>query len=94
MPTRDVTEDFLHDFARLTSAQRAAFLAALEDFIADCDSGRFRAALRVHKLKDRDAWSMTWARDGRALFQYGESQLAGKRHIIWLAIGSHEIYKG
>jgi len=93
MPTRETTEDFLRDFAQLTRLQREAFLAALQDFIADCDSGAFRASLRVHKLKNKIIWSITWAGDGRATFRYDSARQKGKRHIIWLSIGTHAIYK-
>jgi hypothetical protein len=36
---------------------------------------------------------MTWAPDGRALFSYGESVLAGQPHVIWERIGGHEIFE-
>lgn len=35
---------------------------------------------------------MTWANDGRALFKYGTSPHPGDVHIIWLRVGSHEIF--
>jgi hypothetical protein len=35
---------------------------------------------------------MTWAPDGRATFQYGESQGVGA-HVIWRRIGSHKVFR-
>jgi hypothetical protein len=93
MPTREITEPFKNQLARLTPEQYAAFIAALQDFIADCDSGHFRASLRVHKLSDKDVWSMSWSGDGRATFRFGKPIHTGKRHIIWLSIGTHAIYQ-
>lgn len=31
--------------------------------------------------------------DGRALFAYGDSPHPGDVHVIWLRIGTHDIYK-
>jgi hypothetical protein len=38
-------------------------------------------------------WEMSWARDGRATFEYGEEVLPGQAHIIWRRIGSHGIFR-
>jgi len=37
---------------------------------------------------------MTWAKDGRATWQYGQELRAGEAHVIWRRIGSHEIFGG
>jgi hypothetical protein len=34
---------------------------------------------------------LTWAPDGRAVFSYGASIRAGERHIVWHAVGTHEV---
>ncbi len=34
-----------------------------------------------------------FAPDGRALFRYGTSLHAGEVHVIWLHIGTHDIYE-
>jgi hypothetical protein len=39
-------------------------------------------------------WEMTWeGNDGRATFMYGPEKLPGKRHVIWLRVGGHEIFQ-
>jgi hypothetical protein len=35
---------------------------------------------------------MTWAPDGRATFAYGPSKRADEPHIIWLEVGTHDIF--
>lgn len=35
---------------------------------------------------------MTWASDGRAIFHYGDEIHPGEPHIIWLRIGTHDIF--
>ncbi|HXT34524.1 MAG TPA: hypothetical protein VN837_03010 [Chloroflexota bacterium] len=94
MPTREVEEQFVRDFARLTPQQRQAFLAALREFIQDCDSGDFRASLHVHPMRGHAGiWEMAWeGNDGRATFAWGPTRLPGKRHVIWRRVGGHEIY--
>lgn len=37
---------------------------------------------------------MTWADDGRALWTFGDETVAGKRHVVWLRVGTHSIFKG
>ncbi|MDX6646123.1 MAG: hypothetical protein QOK40_1850 [Miltoncostaeaceae bacterium] len=34
---------------------------------------------------------MTWAPDGRAIFRYGSEVHPGVPHVVWVAIGGHEI---
>ena len=95
MPTRDVAGDFWNDYDRLTEAQRLRFLRVLQRFVEDVDSGHFRASLRVKPVRGRSGiWEMTWeGNDGRATFMYGPEKLPGKRHVIWLRIGGHEIFQ-
>ena len=73
---------------------KAAFRRALAVFIANLKTdGSFSPELRVHKLVNTEIWSLTFAKDGRALFRYGEQIAEGETHIIWEAIGTHaEVY--
>ena len=45
--------------------------------------------VRTYKLVTTEIWSLTWARDGRALFRFGREITPGEIHIIWEAIGTH-----
>jgi hypothetical protein len=93
MPTRDVLSSFWRDWRRLTPQQQQDFMSALEKFVADLRTGRFRAGLRVKRVQGtREIFEMTWAKDGRATFQYREEVLPGERHVIWRRIGTHDIF--
>jgi hypothetical protein len=94
MPTYEALAAFQRHFGKLDAAQKAAFRRALALFIADLKAGgSFRPELRVHKLVNTEIWSLTWAKDGRALFRFGEQVAPGETHIIWEAIGAHaEVY--
>jgi hypothetical protein len=85
---------FQRHFGKLDAAQKLAFRRALAVFIADLKAGgSFSPELRVHKLVNTEIWSLTWAKDGRALFRYGEQVTPGETHIIWEAVGTHaEVY--
>lgn len=39
----------------------------------------------------KGCWEMTWAPDGRAIFMYGEEVRPGEPHVVWLALGTHDI---
>ena len=95
MPTRDIDPGFWDDFARLMLAQQQRFLRVVRRFAEDADAGAFRSALRVKPLRGHPGiWEMTWeGNDGRATFMYGPEKLPGKRHVIWLRIGGHEIFQ-
>ncbi len=95
MPTYERSDEFLHDLARLTPEQRKQFEAAVREMIEDMKAGRpFRNSLGVERFhRRRGAYEMRWGIDGRALFEYGASPRQGETHIIWLAVGSHRIYK-
>ena len=59
-------------------------------FIADLKTGQgFSPELAVHKLVNTEIWSLTWARDGWALFRFGREITPGEAHIVWEAIGTH-----
>lgn len=74
--------------------RRRPRLGALAVFIANLKvGGSFSPELRVHKLANTEIWSLTWAKDGRALFRYGDRVATGGAHIVWEAIGAHaEVY--
>jgi hypothetical protein len=89
MPTDESLAAFQRQWAKLDPAQRAAFRSAAAVFIANLKAGEgFSPELRVHKLVNTEIWSLTWARDGRALFRFGEEITPGETHIIWEAIGT------
>jgi hypothetical protein len=86
---------FRTDFLRLTPAQQAAFLVAVGQLVEDIRAGgQFRKGLRIKGVQGAAAiFEMTWADDGRATFEYGESVRRGEPHVIWRRIGSHAIFK-
>lgn len=91
MPTFESLAAFQRQWAKLDTAQRIAFKRALAAFIANLRDGEgFSPELRVHKLVNTEIWSLTWAKDGRALFRYGSEIKPGETHIIWEAIGTHD----
>ena len=94
MPTYEQDDRFKHDLERLTADEKRRFYAAVKKMVHDLKEGqRFRKSLRVKGLQSqRDVFEMTWADDGRALFKYGTSPHEGDVHIIWLRVGSHEIF--
>lgn len=91
MPTFESLAAFQRQFAKLDAEQRAAFRRAVAEFVANLKAGEgFSPELRVHKLVNTEIWSLTWAKDGRALFRYGSQVVQGETHIIWEAIGTHD----
>ena len=95
MPTYERSAEFLNDLARLTPEQRQQFQAAVRQMVEDLKANRpFRPSLGVERFhKRKSAYEMRWGVDGRALFEYGTSPHPGETHIIWLAVGTHRIYK-
>jgi hypothetical protein len=95
MPTYENLAAFQRQWEKLDAGQRAAFRRALAVFVACLKVGEgFSPELRVHKLvaalaESGEIWSLTWAKDGRALFRYGNEIVSGETHIIWEAIGTH-----
>jgi hypothetical protein len=94
MPTHARTRQFDRDWRRLRAAERDRFRVAFRKFDVDLTSGRFRAGLRVKGIQGAPGvFEMTLAPDGRATFEYGESQGAGP-HMIWRRIGTHAVLAG
>jgi hypothetical protein len=90
MPTYEALAAFQRQYGKLDAAQKEAFRRALAVFIANLKAGgSFSPELRVHKLVNTEIWSLTFAKDGRALFRYGERVAEGETHIVWEAIGTH-----
>jgi hypothetical protein len=78
----------------MSPARRALFDRALAKFIADLRTGQLRRGLRVKAVQGQEGvWEMTWAPVGRATFRYGTSIRPGDPHIIWLRIGTHDIFE-
>jgi hypothetical protein len=95
-PTFEAGESrFQRDLRRLTPKQRAAFLAAVRDFVADLRRGAgFRPGLRVKRVqKTSNVWELTWAPDGRATWQYGPEVREGEPHVRWRRVGTHDIFR-
>lgn len=94
MPTYEALAAFQRQYDKLDAAQKESFRRALAVFIANLKAGgSFRPELRVHKLANTEIWSLSFAKDGRALFRYGEQVAEGETHIVWEAIGTHaEVY--
>lgn len=79
MPTHAWLARFRADFERLTPTQQAAFLVAVEQFVED---------LRVKGIQGATGiFEMTWAPNGRATFEYGNSVTEGQPHVIWRRVG-------
>ena len=93
MPTYAWVARFRADFRRLSAAQQQAFLLAIGRFVADLAAGgEFRRGLRVKAVQGAPGiFEMTWAPDGRATFQYGNSVVEGQPHIVWRRVGTHAI---
>ena len=94
MPTYAWRARFRADFERLTPAQQALFLVAVEQFVADLHEGRtFRKGLRIKGIQGAGGiFELTWAADGRATFEYGQEVRQGEPHIVWRRVGTHQIF--
>lgn len=95
MPTYEWLARFSADFKRLTPLQQVAFLVAVSQFVEDMRSGgSFRKGLRVKGIKGTSGlFEMTWADDGRAIFEYGVEVTPGEAHVVWRRVGTHAVFK-
>ena len=93
-PTFHSASSFLNQYRRLTEAQKKEFKAAVDKLVADLRAGQgFRMSLGVKKYQGQEGvFEMRWAPDGRALFRHGDEVRRGERHVVWIAVGGHEIY--
>jgi hypothetical protein len=66
---------------------KRAFISALREFVEDADSGQFRPSLRVKRVRSARGrlWEMSFARDGRAIFEMGAGRYAPGPHAYPLA---------
>jgi hypothetical protein len=95
MPTFETADEFDRDYSALTAAQRRQFLITVAKFRADLPSRRFRKGLRVKAVLGQEGmYEMTWAPDGRATFRYGTPIHGNDPHVIWLRVGTHNIFRG
>lgn len=94
MPTYAWVAQFRRDFEALRPEQQELFLIAIAQFVEDLrDRKSFRKGLRVKGVKGASGiFEMTWADDGRATFEYGDSAIANEPHVVWRRIGSHGIF--
>ena len=82
MPTYESLAAFSRQWAKLDAAQQAAFRRAAAVFVANLKAGEgFSPELRTRKLVNTDIWSLTWAKDGRALFRFGTEITPGQTHM-------------
>ncbi len=95
MPTYAWLARFRADFEKLTPAQQAAFLVAVQQFVDDLQHSRqFRKGLRVKGIQGATRiFEMTWAPDGRATFEYGDPVSEGEPHVLWRRVGTHSVFK-
>jgi hypothetical protein len=84
LPTYAWLARFGADLDSLTPDQQAAFLNAVSAFVRDLRSGRgLRKALPVKGVKGAGGvFKLSWASDGRATFEYGDSIAEGEAHIV------------
>ncbi|MEU1676820.1 hypothetical protein ABZ752_33030 [Streptomyces roseifaciens] len=92
MPTYETLPRFTADLDRLTPEQRRAFRRA---FVPDLRAGRFRAGLRIKRVRRAPGiYELTWSGGGRATWSYGTERIQGAQHIVWRRIGGHDIFTG
>lgn len=76
----------------MSPEQHRRFRVAVEKFVADLRAGRLRKSLGVRGIEGAPGiFEMTWAPDGRATFEYGESRGSGP-HVIWRRVGTHAVF--
>jgi hypothetical protein len=94
VPTWSTAESFERDFKRLSAEQRKEFTHAIVAFVADLRRRSFRKSLRVKGVQGAEGiFEMTWAKDGRATFQYGPEVRPGEPHVVWRRCGTHAILR-
>lgn len=95
MPTFETDQEFVRDWSRLTLTQRRRFKAAVRRFVEDLKAKRSpHPGFGIERFEGREGvFEFHWAPDGRAPFAYGTSPRPGDVHIVWLRIGTHDIYR-
>ncbi|MGH3627837.1 MAG: hypothetical protein ACRDRL_10420 [Sciscionella sp.] len=95
MPTFAFTTRAKRDFHKLSQQEEQRFRrVVVEQFVTDLKAGPpFRRSLRVKGVQGAPGvYEMTWAKDGRATWQYGDEQKPGEPHIIWRRVGAHATF--
>ncbi len=94
MPTHKESDVFLREWDRLSHEQQRRFRIAVGKFVEDLKARRPpRAGLGIERYeKQEGVFEFHFSPDGRALFRYGVSPHPGEVHVIWLRIGTHDIY--
>lgn len=94
MPTYERLPRFDKDWADLDPEDKDRFRLAVRKFIDDLTRGEgFRPGLRVKRVQGTEhVWELTWAPDGRATWQYGESLVEDEVHVIWRRVGTHDVF--
>lgn len=94
MPTYELLSQFWTDWEKLSAEEQRVFRNAVEKFVSDLRRGLgFRPGLRLKGVQGAEGiFEMTWARDGRATFEYGKTRESGDPHIIWRRIGTHDVF--
>jgi hypothetical protein len=94
VPTWSKTGSFRKDYTGLRRTDKRKFNKAVADFVADLKAGKFRKGLRVKGIEGaKGIFEMTWAKDGRATFEYGPEIRPNTPHVIWRRCGDHSIFK-
>jgi hypothetical protein len=103
MPTWDKSGRFRREYDQLRDDEKMQFLDAVRRFVEDLRAWEaaemtglpgFQAGLRVKRFQGRrGVWELSWAGDGRSLWTFADPVVLGKAHVIWLRVGSHQIYR-
>jgi hypothetical protein len=94
VPTYEFPESFYREFRKLPLPMQARFLTAVRELVTALRPSppKFPPRLRVKRVQGQTGvWEMTFAADGRATFEYGESRRPGEVHVRWRRIGDHSI---
>lgn len=97
MPTHDERPEFLNAYWRLSLADQEAFKKARREFVRAWKEKRafpreFPAHLGIKRNQSKKLWEFRFGPDKRALFDLDKEREPGKAHVIWYAIGGHDIY--
>jgi hypothetical protein len=93
LPTYERLPRFDRDYAALTDEQRQAFKRSVARVVEDLEAGRApRRGLRVKGIQRAPGiFELTWAPDGRATFEYGDSVRKGETNVVWRRVGTHAV---
>ncbi|MEN6627707.1 MAG: hypothetical protein ABFD69_15890 [Candidatus Sumerlaeia bacterium] len=94
MPTFFAVKRFKRQYEKLTAEQKILFMQAVALLVESIRRGRYHKSLRIKRFHGQEGvWEITWAPNGRALFKYGKEVKPGEAHVIWLNVGTHDIFK-